>query len=398
MKPVSWSWAVYDFLRMKIPHVCLWSSHVLSHPLEWDAKVVIAGYAFNKETSYLPPKTLESFLKTDKPVLAIGFGSANISNPMKLMTEVCTAVGNIGAKAVICVDWSKISSIMVIPEHIYLIDEVPHEWLLPRVQGFVHHGSAGHTAAGLKAGISMLIIPFFHDQNFWTVKVQQLELGPPPLCHWDISVPKLAASLKDLLSDKYQRRCKDMASQTFSEKDGAENAAEIVACIQNSTQRSSLCSIIPGLNAHWQHVNSELCLSGAAAACLTSHSILSWSDLSLVPGINWSQQRSNGTPRFAKMLDYFAELFYHLVQVIYVLLRRCVGPWNNDELKNDDDVIRMRDPVLQALITQGQYDLQFITREVGISVEDQIIRNWLVLSTARFHIKFQKGSGKKDRC
>lgn len=394
MKPISWTWASYDFFKRKIPHVCLWSPHVLSRPSEWNASVTIAGYAFNRETSYLPPKPLERFLETDKAVLAIGFGSASISDPVKLMTEVFTAVEDIGAKAVVCAHWSKISNTMLIPEHIFLINEVPHEWLLPRVQGFVHHGGAGHTAAGLKSGIPMLIIPFFLDQNFWAAKVQQLELGPPPLCYRDISAPKLAASLQDLLSYKYQRRCKEMASQISSDKDGAENAAETVACLQNSTERSSPCSIILGLKAHWQHVNSGLRLSGAAAACLTSHNILNWSDLSLVPGLNWSNQRMDGTIRFVEMLTNLTDMLYHLVQVIYVLLRWCVGPWNNNDVE-DDYAIRIRDPVLQARITQGQYDLQFITREStkiedGISVEDKIIRNWRVLSTAEFHNKFHK--------
>ena len=393
MKPVSWTWAVYDLLKMKIPHLCLWSPHVLPRPSEWDEDVAIAGYTFNRETSYRPPKPLESFLETDKPVLAIGFGSASISEPLELMTEVFAAVGNIGAKAVICMDWSKISNTASIPEHIFLADEVPHEWLLPRVRGFVHHGGAGHTAAGLKFGIPMLIIPFFLDQNFWAAKVQQLELGPPPLDYRNISALELAISLNDLLSYKYQRRCKEIASQISSDKDGAENAAETVARAQNSTGRSSPCSIILGLKAHWQHVNSGLRLSGAAAACLTSHNILDWSDLSLVPGINWSNQRSDGTTRLAEILTNLTDIIYNLVQIIYLLLRWCVGPWDNDDVK-DDDAIRIRDPVFQARITQGQFDLQFIKREAnmiedGTSMEDQIIRNWRVLNAADFRSKFR---------
>lgn len=392
MKPISWTWAAYESLQMKIPHLCLWSPHVLSRPSEWDANVTIAGYSFDRGTSYVPPKPLQSFLETDKPVLAIGFGSASISDPVNLMTKIFSAVGNVGAKAVVCVDRSKINNTMLIPEHIFAINEVPHEWLLPRVQGFVHHGGAGHTAAGLKSGIPMLIIPFFLDQNFWAAKVQQLELGPPPLCYRDISVPQLAASLEDLLSYKYQRRCKEVASQISSDKDGAENAAETVACLQNSTERSSACSIILGLKAHWQHVNSGIRLSGAAAACLTSHEILHWSDLSLVPGLNWSNQRSDGTTRLAEMLRGLTAMLYHVVQTIYLLLRWCVRPWDNDNVE-DEYNMRIRDPVLQARITQGQYDLQYITREAskiedGISLEDQIIRNWRVLSTAEFQSKF----------
>lgn len=410
MKPVSWTWAAYDFLQMKIPHICLWSPHVLPRPSEWDANVTIAGYAFSKNTSYLPPKSLEIFLETDKPVLAIGFGSATILESVKLMAEIFTAVGCIGAKAVICVEMSNFSDTILIPKHIFLIHEVPHEWLLPRVQGFVHHGGAGHTAAGLKSGTPMLIIPFFLDQNFWAAKVQRLGLGPPPLLPQDMSAPILAASLKDLLSYKYQRRCKEMEFQISSEKDGAEVAAENIACAQKSTKRSSPCSSISGLNAHWQHVDSGLRLSGAAAACLVSHNIINWSDLNSVPGVNWSKEILDGTSRLSKVLANLTDMICHVFRIISILLRWFIGPLHNknddkDNVEDDDRAIRMQDPVFQARIAQAQYDLQFLTRELakiqdvegkdddsgggGISgVEDQIIRNWRALSTAQFKGKF----------
>ena len=208
MKPVSWTWAAYDFFKIKIPHICLWSPCVQSRPAAWDTNVTIAGYSFGSTSSYLPSKSLQNFLETDKPVLAIELGLATISDSVKLMAEVFNAVGYIEAKAVVCVEACKFSNTKQIPEHIFLVDEVRHEWLLTRAQGFVHHGGAGHTAAGLKSGIPMLIIPFSLDQNFWAAKVQQLQLGPPPLHPKDITAPKLAVSLRDLLSYKYERRFK----------------------------------------------------------------------------------------------------------------------------------------------------------------------------------------------
>lgn len=418
MKPVSWTWAAYDFLKMKIPHICLWSHCLLLRPSAWDTNVTIAGYSFGRTSSYLPPKSLEIFLETDKPVLAIEFGSATISDSVKLMAEVFNAVGYIEAKAVVCVEKSKFSNIKLIPEHIFLVNEIRHEWLLPRVQGFVHHGGAGHTAAGLKSGIPMLIIPFSFDQNFWAAKVQQLQLGPPPLHPQDITAPKLAVSLKDLLSSKYQRRCKEMAFEISTEKDGAEVAAETIAYAQKSTDGASPCSIISGLNAHWQHVDSGLRLSGAAAACLTSHSILNWSDVYFVPGVNWSKEIMNGTSKLSKVLIRLTDVIYRFFGIISILLRFFVGPWHSDnnvtnDVEKDDYAIRMRDPVFQARIARAQYDLLFIKRELakieevegtgdgggddgdggrqGItSVEDQIIQNWRVVSTAEFKSKFKK--------
>jgi sterol 3beta-glucosyltransferase len=137
---------------------------------------------------------LESFLETDELVLAFGFRSAIILDPVKLMAVVFTAVGNIGAKAVVCRNWPKICNDILFPDHVFLADVVRRGWLLPRFKGFVHLGGAGHTAIGLENGLPTMIVPFSLDQKFWAARVQQLKLGPPPLYHHDVIAEKLAAS------------------------------------------------------------------------------------------------------------------------------------------------------------------------------------------------------------
>lgn len=78
MKPVSLTWAAFSLSKMGVPHICLWSPSVLSRPSDWDSDVAIAGYTFANETSFRPPKPLESFLDSDQPVLAVSFGSASV--------------------------------------------------------------------------------------------------------------------------------------------------------------------------------------------------------------------------------------------------------------------------------------------------------------------------------
>ena len=42
----------------------------------------------------------------------------------------------------------------------------------------VHHGGAGTTAEGLRAGVPAVIVPFAFDQSFWGARVKALGLGP----------------------------------------------------------------------------------------------------------------------------------------------------------------------------------------------------------------------------
>ena len=40
---------------------------------------------------------------------------------------------------------------------------------------------AGTTAAGLRAGVPSVVIPFFGDQPFWGRRVAELGVGPAPI-------------------------------------------------------------------------------------------------------------------------------------------------------------------------------------------------------------------------
>ena len=52
-------------------------------------------------------------------------------------------------------------------EDCLFIGPVPHSYLFNVVNAVVHHGGAGTTAAGIKAGKPTWICPFFGDQFFW---------------------------------------------------------------------------------------------------------------------------------------------------------------------------------------------------------------------------------------
>ena len=389
MRPLSWVWAMRDVLQAKIPHVCLWSSHILPRPSEWDQNVRIGGYtSLDHGTDYTAPKSLQAFLETDKPILAISFGSMSIPDPAEFLSAVFSAVGRNQSTAVICRSWSaKLETDIAIPPYIYLADSIPHSWLLPRVNGFVHHGGAGHTAAGLRAGVPMLLIPFFLDQHFWAAKISELELGPPPLKIRDITTQELATRFRHLLSGRYQNRCAKMAMQIQAEGDGAEVTADVVLQQMALPDMNVSCSVIPSLRAHWRHIDSGLPLSGAAAASLESSGVLSWEDLDLQPRINWTDQWQ-GAPKplgWVHMLCKVTRLFklilgfFHAILIWFVELRGDIR-----SAEENSYAVKMRDPVVQARIRQGMFDQQFIKGNVdekeAAEMDNRVIRRWQALA------------------
>jgi len=47
-----------------------------------------------------------------------------------------------------CRGWGNLGEGFDIPDTVMLLDNVPHDWLLPHCCAVVHHGGAGTTAAG----------------------------------------------------------------------------------------------------------------------------------------------------------------------------------------------------------------------------------------------------------
>jgi len=111
-----------------------------------------------------------------------------------------------------------------IPDEVIVVDSVPHHWLFSRIQGTVHHGGAGTTAASLRAGVPTLVVPFFGDQFFWGWRVETLGVGPAPLPYKRLSPQSLAQALRILVTtDCFKHKAADIS--LFITKEGGTGKA-----------------------------------------------------------------------------------------------------------------------------------------------------------------------------
>lgn len=65
-----------------------------------------------------------------------------------------------GRRAVLAAGWGGLGG-RTLPDNVHLLDSAPHDQLFPLMSAVVHHGGAGTTAAGLRAGKPTVICPFF---------------------------------------------------------------------------------------------------------------------------------------------------------------------------------------------------------------------------------------------
>ena len=87
-----------------------------------------------------------------------------------------------------------------------MVDAVPFSWLFPRVAAVVHHGGAGTTSAGLRAGVPSVVVPFFGDQPFWGQRVADLGVGPEPIPRKKLTAERLAQAIQIAVTDQAMRR------------------------------------------------------------------------------------------------------------------------------------------------------------------------------------------------
>jgi sterol 3beta-glucosyltransferase len=115
-----------------------------------------------------------------------------------------------------------------VPDSVFVIDSVPHAWLFPRAAAVVHHGGAGTTAAGLRAGVPSVIVPFFGDQPFWGQRVAQLGVGPAPIPRRELTVERLAQAIHEAVTDPAMRQRAAHLGSNIRAEDGIARAVAVI--------------------------------------------------------------------------------------------------------------------------------------------------------------------------
>ncbi|XP_020084149.1 sterol 3-beta-glucosyltransferase UGT80A2-like isoform X1 [Ananas comosus] len=209
-----------------IPHGYIWSPHLVPKAKDWGPKIDVVGFCFlDLASNYEPPESLVKWLEAgDKPIY-IGFGSLPVQEPEKMTRIIVEALEITGQRGIINKGWGGLGNLAEAKDFVYLLDNVPHDWLFLQCKAVVHHGGAGTTAAGLKAACPTTIVPFFGDQPFWGDRVHSRGLGPPPIPVDQFTLQKLVDAIKFMLDSKVKERAVELAEAMESE-DGVTGAVK----------------------------------------------------------------------------------------------------------------------------------------------------------------------------
>ncbi len=213
--------------RAATPLVFAISPVVLGRPADWDAALIhLPGYFFLDEPAYQPPEALWRFLEAGEPPLCVTFGSMVNRAAERITRAVLEAVRRAGQRAIFLTGWGGWRPAHP-PAHALFLDAAPHDWLFPRCQAVMHHGGAGTTAAGLRAGVPVIVIPHAADQPFWGDRCAALGVGPRPLPVGGLTVEALEQALGAAKQTSVRRRAQAIGDLIRAE-DGVRQAVALI--------------------------------------------------------------------------------------------------------------------------------------------------------------------------
>lgn len=312
LDPLHAAWGHQLLPQLKVPFTYCWSPALIPKPSDWGSHITISGFFFlATKSSFQPDQALSRFLAAGPPPVYIGFGSIVVDGPDKLTQMILEAVRISGGKmtrhlishgssiltpstvrALISKGWGNLGGEDV-PDNVFLLGNVPHDWLFPHCSAVVHHGGAGTMAIGIALGKPTVVVPFFGDQPFWGEMVARAGAGPSPIRYKDLTAESLAGQITQALEPQVQDRAKELSDRIRSET-GTKTAAEM---FHSTAQMQNLgCFLLPDRVAVWRVRRTNIQLSALVASILIEHGKIDRQDLKPLRKHRWYVEQGAQDP------------------------------------------------------------------------------------------------------
>ena len=253
---------------------------LIPKPKDWGQHISISGFFFlSLASSFTPAPELAAFLRDGPPPVYIGFGSIVVDDPNAMTKLIFDAVKKAGIRALVSKGWGGLGAdALGMPDSVFMLGNVPHDWLFQHVSCVVHHGGAGTTAAGIALGRPTVVVPFFGDQPFWGAMVARAGAGPLPIPYKQLTSNKLAAAITEALKPETLAKAQALGASIKEEKGTEVGGKAFHDMLDVDHMR---CSVAPSRVAVWRIKRTQTRLSALAANVLANDGLLEFSDLKL---------------------------------------------------------------------------------------------------------------------
>jgi len=180
-------------------------------------------------TMGLPTETddeVAAWIAAGTPPIYFGWGSMRVDSPADAVAMISDVCAELGERALIC---SGVSDFDVVTKHdnVKVVPAVNHSAVFPLCRAVVHHGGAGTTAAGMRAGVPTLVLWIAAEQPLWAAQVQRLKVG---LARRFVAATRksLAKNLRTVLAPEYRIRARQVAAQMTKAADSVATTADLL--------------------------------------------------------------------------------------------------------------------------------------------------------------------------
>jgi UDP:flavonoid glycosyltransferase YjiC (YdhE family) len=192
---------------------------------KWDGRRPFVG----TPTMELPTDADEealSWIAAGTPPIFFGFGSISLESAADMLAVIGAACAQLGERALVCAAGTDFGHVPHF-EHVKVVDTVNFAAIFPACRAVVHHGGAGTTAAGLRAGVPTLILSTDLDQTLYGAAVKRLKVGTTR--RFSTTTQKsLVADLRTILAPQYATRAREIATRMTKPAESVAATADLV--------------------------------------------------------------------------------------------------------------------------------------------------------------------------
>jgi UDP:flavonoid glycosyltransferase YjiC (YdhE family) len=167
-----------------------------------------------------------SWIGAGTPPIYFGFGSMPLASPADTVAVISAACALIGERALICLGPNDCTPIAD-AAHTKVVQAVNHAVVFPACRAVVHHGGAGTTAAGLRAGVPTLVLWAGLDQPIWAAAVERLKVGTAQRFS-ETSQESLVTGLRFVLGDQCVTTAREIAASMTQSAESVASAVDLI--------------------------------------------------------------------------------------------------------------------------------------------------------------------------
>lgn len=191
---------------------------------EWKVQRPFVG-ALSMRLHTEPNAELDDWISAGSPPIYFGFGSTPVQSPAETVEMIADVCAELGERALVYAPAG--ATFAAQPEHVKLVGLVDYSTVLPRCRAVVHHGGAGTTAAGLRAGMPTFILWDVADQPIWAAAVQRVKVGTAKrFAH--VNRKSLLRGVKTILQPEYAARAREISTRMSDPADAVGTAADLL--------------------------------------------------------------------------------------------------------------------------------------------------------------------------